>query len=484
MPIIVAPDPEIASRHAASLIRRAIAQKPNASLLLPTGSTPEILYKLLTDKVAGGYLTFAHAQTYNLDEYLDLPQQHAQSYYTFMWKHLFDKIDIKKSNVHIPSSQPKNHQAYCQKYEKKIQKAGIDLAVLGLGQNGHIGFNEPGTSFDSTTHIANLTTSTTKANARFFSSSAEVPHQAITVGLATIMRAKKIILLAFGANKAGVIQKAFEEPPTTEVPASILQNHKDITVILDQESAARLRKTKLYPPVLSGIKLYSRFNLPRGKKIVFFSPHPDDASICSGALLKSLSKNNKVYEIIATTGHRAANHGRGKQQRIKLRETEARQEAKILGTKPIFLRSKFYDNGDELPETDMKKARDLMKKINPDIAFVPNKSDPHPTHAMTRKLALAALPHDISLWSFESPWGPFGHHRFNAVFEFSNSLMSAKLAAIRAHASQTERTPFDEAAHSIAHFRRITIAEQLFSELGQEPLATQPHLELYQITKW
>lgn len=483
--VIVASNDDIASRQAAAMVINQIKKKPNTHFLLPTGSTPLRLYELLAEKVGAGKTSFAHAQAFNIDEYLGIGDDHPQSYHSFMTENLFSKIDIKKGNTHIPMSSPWNVQKYCSSYEQKIARDGIDLAILGIGENGHVGFNEPGTSFDSTTHVAELLPATRRANARFFQSVRDVPKQAITVGLQTIMGAKRIVVLAFGKKKAQAVYRALEKGVSERCPASILQQHHHVTYILDTAAARKLRRAIVYPPSLEGIQLYSECNLPQNKTIVFFSPHPDDAAICAGALLSVLAKNNKVYEVVVTTGHRAVVDGNTNlKQRIRLREAEVRKESKNLGTKLVLLQSHFYDNGDELHESDLRKARALIQKLGPDIAFVPHKHDPHPTHTMTRKIALASLPHSISLWSFETPWGLFAHRKFNAAFEFSEGTMRKKLAAIRKHVSQIERTNFDDAALSIAHFRRITIAEQLFSELGKKPLRCLPYLELYHVARW
>ena len=484
MKVIVANNPTVASRHAASIITQQLRKKPNTSFLLPTGSTPLPLYQLLADKVQSGKISFAHSKTFNLDEYIGLKTTHPQSYHHFMSENLFNKIDIRKSNIVIPPARLNNPQRFCKKYDDQIAQTGIDLAIVGIGQNAHLAFNEPGTSFSSKTHITNLSSSTIKSNGRFFSSSEQVPRQAITVGLDTIMSANKIILLAFGSDKAQAINLALEKGVTENVPASILQKHKNLTVILDSHSAKKLKRVRLNPPELGNIKLYSDFNLPRHKTIVFFSPHPDDAAICAGALLSMLSKNNVVHEIITTTGHHAIDANHTIKQRIKIREKETLAESKILGTKIHFARCRFYDNGTDIHEPDLKKMRDIIQKIQPHIAFVPQKADPHPTHASTRKIALASLPPNTDLWSFESPWSLFAHKKFNAVFEFSESLMKIKLKAIRKHKSQIQRTSFDTAAHGIAKFRKITIAEQFFSELGKKPLRTEPYLELFNISKW
>ena len=184
-----------------------------------------------------------------------------------------------------------------------------------------------------------------------------------------------------------------------------------------------------------------------------------------------------------TTGHRAIDGKKTMKQRINAREKEARAEARILGTKIIFLKAKFYDSK-SIEKTDIKKIRKLLKKIKPDIVFVPQKLDPHPTHILSRKTALASIPNHVELWSYETPWGIFGHKKFNTVFEFSEKTLKQKLKAIRTHKSQIERTRFDTAAKNIGEFTRIIMAEQLFSQHGKKPLETKPYLELYNISKW
>lgn len=484
MKIIVASNKETASRNAAHMVQDAIGKKPNTVFLFPTGSTPLPLYELLAERVKSGKLSFAHAMSFNLDEYLGIDVNHPESYHSFMENNFFSKVDFKKNSNNVPEANPKDPEKFCEEYEEKINKYGIDLAIIGIGRNGHIAFNEPGTSFDSITHVTDLTKSTIEANARFFKSEKEVPKKAITTGLKTISSAQKIILLAFGEDKAQAIKDTVEGEITEKVPASILQKHNDVTLILDIASASKLKKTETLPPTLSDIRLYSEFNLPKNKTIVVFSPHPDDAPICAGALVTALAKENTVHEIILTTGHRAvAKNCNSMNDRITTRENEAREESKILGTKLHFLRAHFYDSND-IEEEDLKKLRNLMKTINPDIALLPQKGDTHPTHILSRKIALSSLPHKVELWSYESPWALFGHKAFNAAFEFPKELMKSKLEAIRKHVSQTERTRFDTAAETIASFRRITIAEQFFSELGKKPIDTEPYLELFHISQW
>ncbi len=483
MKVIVSGNTEIASQQTVGFLSDALKEKPHSVFLLPTGGTPLEAYAILRDKYAAGKIDFSHATSFNLDEYLGLKKGHPESYRSFMHKNLFGHVNFKKGNVYIPDGNTADPDRYCAEYDAALRGAGVDLALLGIGTNGHIGFNEPGTKFDSITHVAKLNGATIKANARFFRSAAEVPRRAVTCGLGNIMAAKKIVLMAFGKQKAAAVAKAIEGPVTEAVPASVLQRHPDVTFVLDREASMLLKSTPLLPPLLGGIRLYSDFNLPRGKKIVYFSPHPDDAAICSGAILKKLAETNEVREVVMTSGHRAVVGSLDQDGRIALRERETEAEAKILGSLPYFLRLRFYESG-ELDENDMKKLRELMQRVRPDIAFVPQRSDAHPTHKLSRKIALACLPQGIEVWSFETPWALFGHGKFNAAFEFGEKTMRTKLGAIRKHRSQTRRTSFDLAAHAIAHFRRITIAEQFFSELGKKPIKTDPYLELYDIKRW
>ncbi len=484
MQVVVAGSEDIASRHVADLVSKQLHEKQNSVFLLPTGSTPLKLYNCLIDMVQAGKISFEKAVTFNLDEYQGIGNKHRQSYHSFMWNNFFGKIDINKRNVSIPESRPKSVEKVCKGYEKKMRNTGPDIAVLGIGENGHIGFNEPGTSFGSVTHVASLTKSTIKANSRFFKSKEEVPKKAITCGLKTIMTAKKVVLIAFGKKKAKAVRNALEGPVSEKAPASILQRHKNALFVLDREAASLLKKTQVYAPEIENVKIYAEFNLPKRKRIVFFSPHPDDAAISAGAFLSTLAEKNKVFEIIMTTGHRAIDSGLSLKQKMREREKETRLEARVLGTKVFFLRGRFYDNGKDIHESDIRKIRALMRKLKPDLVFVPQKLDPHPTHVLSRKTALASIPGNVSLWAYETPWSLFGHKKFNAVFEFSEKRMKTKIKAIRKHKSQNARTRFDRAAKIIAEFRRITIAEQMFSQLGKTPLETKPYLELFNISRW
>lgn len=219
-------------KKAASIIAAQIIMKENSVLGLATGSTPIGIYELLSEWCAKGDLDFSRIRTVNLDEYCGLSAAHDQSYRYFMNKHLFDNVNIDKVNTHVPNGLAQDAEREGAKYDELIELlGGIDLQLLGIGHNGHIGFNEPSDFFVSGTHCAKLTQETINANVRFFDDLSQVPKTAVTMGMRSIMNARKILLVANGDKKKDIIQKAINGPVTPKVPASILQLHPDVTIL-------------------------------------------------------------------------------------------------------------------------------------------------------------------------------------------------------------------------------------------------------------
>ncbi|MCD6170621.1 MAG: glucosamine-6-phosphate deaminase [Candidatus Latescibacteria bacterium] len=247
MRVIVADDYEAMSKKAAEIVAKTVMEKPDCVLGLATGSTPIGLYKELIRMHKQQGLDFSKVRTFNLDEYYGLPPEHPQSYYYFMYENLFKHINIPLQNVNVPSGLVKDVKAYCLHYEEMIKQAGgIDIQVLGIGGDGHIGFNEPGSSLASRTRLKTLTEQTVKDNSRFFERIEDVPRFAITMGVGTIMEARKCLLLANGTKKANVVAQAIEGPVTAQVTASVLQLHPDCVAIVDQEAAAELKRKEYY----------------------------------------------------------------------------------------------------------------------------------------------------------------------------------------------------------------------------------------------
>lgn len=241
MEVIVRKTYEEMSEVAARVVADLINIKPNAVLGLATGSTPVGLYRALGRLHKNEGLDFSQVATFNLDEYVGLPPGHEQSYHFFMQRNFFEYVNIPRQNIHIPSGTTSNYKSFCQWYEEQIQKAGgIDLQILGIGSDGHIAFNEPGSSLSSRTRLKTLAKSTIDDNARFFATRAEVPIYAITMGVGTILEARRLLLLANGKGKADAVARAIEGPVTSMITASALQLHPDALVFLDDEAASKL----------------------------------------------------------------------------------------------------------------------------------------------------------------------------------------------------------------------------------------------------
>ena len=240
MRIIVCNDYEEMSKQAAKLVASQITLKPDSILGLATGSTPIGLYDNLIEMNKNGEIDFSEITSFNLDEYYPIKRDNDQSYYYFMNEHLFSKVNINKENTHIPNGEAEDPEAECKAYEKQINAAGgVDLQILGIGQNGHIGFNEPADTLCVATHVTDLTPSTIKANARFFASEAEVPTRALTMGMGTILRAKKILIMANGAAKRDAVATMLAGGLTTACPASLLNLHADVTLVCDGAALGR-----------------------------------------------------------------------------------------------------------------------------------------------------------------------------------------------------------------------------------------------------
>ncbi len=245
--IIITEDYAKMSKLAADIVERQLLRKPNSVLGLATGSTPIGLYQELVRRHKEEGLDFSKVITFNLDEYLDLSPSHDQSYRYFMDHNLFNHINVDPKNIHVPYGHADNIEEFCQWYEDEIDAAGgIDLQVVGIGGDGHIAFNEPGSSLGSRTRLKTLTKETIEDNARFFEKEEDVPRFAITMGVGTIMEARQIIMVANGPKKADIVAEAIEGPVTAQITASILQMHPQVTVLVDSDAGKRLKRAEYY----------------------------------------------------------------------------------------------------------------------------------------------------------------------------------------------------------------------------------------------
>ncbi|MBZ4665890.1 glucosamine-6-phosphate deaminase [Mahella sp.] len=243
MRIYVADTKDEMAYRAAEIIEDRLIKYPDTTLGLATGGTMIELYRYLVQMYERGIISFKSVVTFNLDEYVGIEPSHPASFRRFMYEYLFKHVDILPQNVHIPDGMAHDMRAECKSYDCAIKEhGGIDLQILGIGLNGHIGFNEPGTPFGTTTHVVDLTETTRAANAGFFGSIEDVPKQAVTMGIKNIMQSRSIILMASGEAKADMVAKALTGPITPQVPASVLQLHPQLTVILDRQAASSMPK--------------------------------------------------------------------------------------------------------------------------------------------------------------------------------------------------------------------------------------------------
>ncbi len=244
MKVIQVKDYQEMSQEAAKRIIHMVKETPNAVLGLATGGTPTGTYQEMVQEHVQNGTSYADIKTINLDEYVGMPPENPNSYYFFMKKNLFEHLDVQHTNTHIPDGTVQDLSEFCTTYDQLISANPIDLQLLGIGQNGHIGFNEPGTSFATNTHIVTLTHSTRKANARYFDSINEVPTHAITMGIASILQSKSILLLASGIKKAEAIRRLLNEPEHPDFPASALKSHPNVTLIADEEAFSLVEPSK------------------------------------------------------------------------------------------------------------------------------------------------------------------------------------------------------------------------------------------------
>jgi len=241
MKIYVADDYKAMSRKAANIVSAHVILNPACVLGLATGSTPIGMYKQLIDWYRKGDLDFSQVKTVNLDEYVGLAPTHNQSYRYFMQSNLFDFVNVHPDNTNVPNGMAEDPATECRRYNRVIRDmGGIDIQVLGMGHNGHIGFNEPGKAFELETHVVELSDSTIEANARFFASRDEVPRKAITMGIKSIMQARQILVVVSGESKAAIVKEAFKGPVVPQVPASILQMHPNVVLVGDRAALSQI----------------------------------------------------------------------------------------------------------------------------------------------------------------------------------------------------------------------------------------------------
>lgn len=584
IPVKIFPDLKQGSlsvaQQVADLIRQKQKEKKKCVLGLATGSTPKTLYAELVRMHKEEKLSFKNVVTFNLDEYYPIANNSLQSYNRFMRRNLFDHVDINPKNIHIPNGEISKEaiKSHCLEYEKKIEDAGgIDLQILGIGVNGHIGFNEPGSGYYSKTRLITLDNSTRINNAYEFANISEVPRLALTMGISTILKSKKIILMAWGPAKAQVIKQSTEDDDTEHVPASLLQNHDDVSFVVDQAAASEL--TRIKSPWLTGecewtpemikkavvnmaLKVkkpilslttsdYNEYGLsdllvekgdayeinlqvyymlrdtitgwpagkpganipehpersePYPKRVIIFSPHPDDDIISMGGTFQRLhDQGNDVHVGYQTSGNIAvtdefvtrfldfavgfeeiAGIDTSKSEKVLanarkflankksnqvdtpairsikalIRRCEARATCRYVGIKEAnihFLNLPFYETGmvekKPMSKKDIAITIDLLRKIKPHQVYCAGDfADPHGTHIVCFNVVLEALKqikadgdewiNDCWLWLYKGAWQEWNIEEIEMTIPMSPDQVLQKRFGIFIHQSQKDMVPF------------------------------------------
>ena len=584
IPCTIFPDLQLSTSYVANIVAQLIKSKQQKNepcvLGLATGSTPKTLYAELVRMHQNEGLSFKNVITFNLDEYYPIEKDAMQSYHNYMHRLFFNHIDIDPENIHIPNgSLPKDQiKQHCAAYEKTLDDVGgIDLQILGIGNNGHIGFNEPGSSIYSKTRLINLENSTRLANAYEFANLSDVPRLAITMGIGTILKAKKLVLLAWGSAKAPVVQKAAEGNMTEQVPASLLQQHPDCQFVLDEAAAAELTRfkspwlsgditwtpkmikkavvnmaLKLNKPVLSltnidynedglsdllvekgdayeinlevfymlrdsitgwpggkpnaVIPAHPERSSPYPKKVIIFSPHPDDDIISMGGTFQRLhDQGHEVHIAYQTSGNIAvtdefvtrfldfavgfeeiAGINNEKSQQILheakqyiarkksnqvdsgqiraikglIRRCEAKATCRYVGIKEEhihFQNLPFYETGtiekNPMSEADVELTIQLLQQVQPHQIFCAGDlADPHGTHKVCLDIVLEALKrlkeqkqdwiNDCWLWLYKGAWQEWNIEEIEMAVPMSPEQVMKKRYGIFIHQSQKDMVPF------------------------------------------
>jgi glucosamine-6-phosphate deaminase len=589
----------LVANRIATLIRERTAAGESTVLGLATGSTPIGVYRELIRMHRNEGLSFRRVITFNLDEYYPMPKESIHSYHRFMWENLFSQIDIKPENVHIPPGDlPRNEiEDAARRYESEIDKAGgIDFQILGIGKTGHIGFNEPGSGSDSRTRLVTLDAITRKDAAADFFGEEYVPREAVTMGIATILDAREIAIIATGEHKSTIVRRSVEGGIDVEVAATFLQRHSNTTFYLDRAAAAELTRIKTpwlideveWTPDLIvravmwlsqqtdkailkltqrdyadarmsslvakfgspgevnglvfnvlGAKIRGKSKLPMGRKIICFSPHPDDDVISMGGILRKVTENdNDVIVAYMTSGNIAVfdhdvcryvdflermaaegiieaekvmslaekvnaslNHKTPGEvdipevQDIKrlIREAEAVSGIETVGlprSAARFLNLPFYQTGkvrkDPITQADIDIVRALLEEVKPDLIFVAGDlSDPHGTHRMCKEAIDGALRElkgqaRPEVWLYRGAWQEWPIHEATWLVPLSQEELRLKIQAIFKHQSQKDSAPFPGGYDEREFWQRVEARNKgTAAELDRLGLAEYFAMEAY-----
>jgi glucosamine-6-phosphate deaminase len=465
--IVPASDEEHVHRKLVTLLLAAVVEKPDLVVSVFAGTPAFGLYRLLTERAAAEEVDFARVRFVVFDE---LAGAEGGAFRRVLQERLFGPLGVAPQRVVAfdPAADPAAETARIRAW---LELAGVDIALLSVDSRGHVGFHAAGAPLDSPAGLVSVANRVRWGAERAFS-----------LGLADLARAAHVLLFAVGKNLAEVVQRLTEGGFDPDQPVSVLQHHPRVTLVADRGALTRVNEVSRISGYHAGFYILDAREPPRGRTVLVVSPHPDDAAISAGGTMALLAPGNRVATAIMTTGHRSFIPGTQRDERIAIREREAAQEARVLGAGARFLRLPFYDAGSEVGEEDLAIFGALLAELHPDWLFIPHRKDSHPAHQASRAVALEALRRSGSaaeVWSFEGPWALFGRGDFDTIVPVPREAFERKAEAIRAHASQVSRTPFDVAAESLARLRSALVPEAELAGFGARPPRLEPWVELF-----
>lgn len=501
--VIVSRTYEEMSERAALLIASRLITTPNAVVGVTVGATPVGTYQALANLAARSVADVSSAHFLVVDEFFPADSQNRRSadeaslrrrakddltispHLKELQSTLFQPLKVPEEHIHHPNSYLSPAQAAAT-YSEVAQLRRMDLALLHCGTRGNIGWLTDPREADEWAGTRDMQSYTAQENHGF--------QACVTLGLAPLMQAKELIVFAVGKNKAEIVKKVLEDTKGNTVLSWLLQNHPRVLLFLDTPAASFIPELNAGLQMPLSIRGFDILNDPKtitNKRVICISPHPDDTSISAGATLAFLSANNSVTSVVATTGHRAYIPNTTPEERIQIREDEAREEARLLGAQVKYLRLPLYNRGSAVGEDDVEIMHEYFSKFKPHVIFLPHTGDAHPTHrAVVRTVLLAVqkILHDKDseedvfareLYMYEGPWSLFAKGSYNVVCSPPPDHFAQKIAAIRAHKSQTGRTPYDRAGDALALLRGSLVPEQDLAGFGEEPPRLEERVELF-----
>jgi glucosamine-6-phosphate deaminase len=467
MRIVAASDEEHVHRKLVTLLLAAVVEKPDLVVSVFAGTPAFGLYRLLTERAAAEEVDFARVRFVVFDE---IAATAGGSFRSVLQERLFGPLGVPPERIVAfdPAADPAAETARIRAW---LDIAGVDIALLSVDSRGHVGFHAAGAALDSAAGLVSVANRARWGTDRAFS-----------LGLADLARSSHVLLFACGKNLAEIVLRLTEGGFDPDQPVSVLQHHPHVTLVADRGALTRVNHVERISGYHAGFYILDGASPPSGRTVLVISPHPDDAAISAGGTMALLAPANRVVSAIMTTGHRSFIPGTQREERIAIREREAAQEARVLGVEARFLRLPFYDAGAEVSGRDLEILAALLADVRPDWLFLPHRKDGHPAHQASRTATLEALrraSRTVEVWSYEGPWALFGRGDFDTIVPVPREAFEKKAEAIRAHASQVSRTPFDVAAEALARLRSALVPEAELAGFGAQPPRLEPWVELF-----